>query len=207
MFAQGLSPKSIYRINEVIPIAGSRRTTYRRLRVLERLGLAKTTRGYFKMKTNVISQPVEILQKLLPSLHALKNARRFGRHYNDADKNFAMKSIQSRMITLDYKAWELTQFQYPSDLYLYVENIDEVATYLKENGFSEGQRGHIVLLPITGDFDNSIERVYLDCIANGGRSVLDAIAIELLYGDRLKHKGRFSIQDTQKVQEDLTGRV
>jgi hypothetical protein len=114
-----------------------------------------------------------------------------------------MNNIQDKKITLDYRAWELTKFQYPMDLYVYANDIEGIASYLKQNGFSEGQRGHIVLLPKIGDFSHAIERVYLDCIAKGGRSVLDAIAIELLYGNQISVRGRFTTQDVIKVQEDL----
>jgi len=43
----------------------------------------------------------------------------------------------------------------------------------------------------------------LDCIANGGRSILDAVAIELLYGSEINIKGRFSVDTIRKVQEDM----
>jgi len=89
------------------------------------------------------------------------------------------------------------------DLYVYVKDVGRIASYLKENGFSEGQRGRIILLPEIGDFSNEIERVYLDCIAKGGRSMLDAIAIEMLYGDQIHVKGRFTTEDVIKVRKDL----
>jgi hypothetical protein len=54
-----------------------------------------------------------------------------------------------------------------------------------------------------GDFSNEIERVYLDCIAKGGRSIQDAIAIQLLHGDQLTSKGIFPAEYVLKVQEDL----
>jgi hypothetical protein len=136
-------------------------------------------------------------------LQALNQARRFGKSYNQSDINFAMNNIQDKIITLDYRAWELTKFQYPMDLYVYVKDVGRVASYLKENGFSEGQRGHVILLPEIGDFSNEIERVYLDCIAKGGRSMLDAIAIEMLYSDQIHVKGRFTTEDVIKVREDL----
>ena len=203
-FAQGLSTKSVYTMKEAMTIAGSsRRTAYRRLQALKSLGIAKSNRGRFIINTVVSSQPAAVLHRLLPSLQSLNQARRFGKSYNQSDINFIMNNTQDKIITLDYRAWDLTKFQYPMDLYIYVKDIARIASYLKQNGFSEGQRGHIVLLPEIGDFSNEIERVYLDCIAKGGRSMLDAIAIELLYSDQISVKGRFTTQDVIKVREDL----
>lgn len=193
----------MYTIEDAVAAGVSTATVRRRLKELESLGLAKVSRGSFILKRNVVTQPVHILQKILPSLVALNNARRFGRNYNDADIRFALDKIQNKSVTLDYKAYELTGYQTPSSLYLYVSNVEQVAGFLKQNGFREGQNGRVILLPKIGDFSNEIERVYLDCIANGGRSTMDAIAIELLYEDKLNVRGLFSVQQIKKVQEDL----
>lgn len=203
-FAQGLSTKPVYTMKEVMTVTGSsRRTAYRRLQTLKSLGIAKSNRGRFIINTVVSSQPAAVLQRLLPSLQSLNQARRFGKSYNQSDVNFVMNNIQDKIVTLDYRAWELTKFQYPLDLYVYVNDIARIASYLKQNGFSEGQRGHIVLLPEIGNFSNEIERVYLDCIAKGGRGMLDAIAVEMLYSDQISVRGRFTTQDVIKVREDL----
>lgn len=203
LFAKEFNPRLIHFIKTVSSEKVSTSTIYRHLHVLESIGLAKLQRGKFEIKTGVISQPLHILKKLLPSLIALKKARRFGRSYSDSDIKFAMDKIQDKLITLDYKAWELTEFQTPEDLFIYVDDVDQTSAYLKENGFSEGRRGHIVLLPKIGNFENVIERVYLDSIANGGRSILDAIAIDLQYKDQLTVKGQFLTEDIMKVQEDM----
>jgi hypothetical protein len=203
LFAQRLDSKPVYTIEDAISVAGSVKTVYRRLNVLQSLGLAKYKRGSFILKTNVVTQPANILDKLLPSLIALSRARRFGRNYNDSDIRFALNNVSDKFVTLDYKAYELTKFQTPLDLHIYVEDVDNVADFLKEKGFKEGKNGHIVLLPKIGDFSNEIERVYLDCIANGERSTMDAIAMELLYEDRLGTRGLFPVQLVKKVQEDL----
>jgi len=84
-----------------------------------------------------------------------------------------------------------------------VDDVDGAAGFLRENGFNQGKRGHVVVLPKIGKFENEIERVYLDCVANGGRSILDAIAIDLMYGDQLTTRANFIIQDVKKVQEEL----
>lgn len=203
-FAQRLPPRITYSVkNDAIPIAGSEKTAYRRLNVLESIGLANFREGRFQI-SRAVRQPHYLFQKLLPSLIALKKARRFGKLYNSSDVSLSRKILDEKfLITLDYAAWELTQYQTPLDLYLYVDDMEESIKLLKENNFSEGKKGHITLLPKIGDFSNDIERVYLDCIAKGGRSTMDAIAIEMLHGDKLSTKGQFPIDYVLKVQEDL----
>ncbi|HEY7734162.1 MAG TPA: hypothetical protein VIB07_05160 [Nitrososphaera sp.] len=203
LFAQRLDSKPVYTIKDAISVAGSVKTAYRRLNALKSLGLARYKRGSFILKTNVVTQPANVIEKLLPSLIALNKGRRFGRNYNDSDIRFAINNVSDKFVTLDYRAYELTKFQTPLDLYIYVEDVDKVADFLKEKGFKEGKNGHVILLPKIGDFSNEIERVHLDCIANGERSTMDAIAIELLYEDRLITRGLFPVQLVKKVQEDL----
>lgn len=203
LFAQSLDRKPVYTLEDAISVAGSIRTAYRRLNALESLGLAKYEHGNFILKTNVISQPASVLQRLVPSLVALNKARKFGRNYNESDIRFVLENIQNRFVTLDYKAYELTKYQTPLNLQMYIQDIDGTASFLKKNGFKEGQKGHIILLPEIGDFTNEIERVYLDCIANGERSTWDAIAIELLHEEKLSIRGLFSVQEIRKVEGDM----
>ncbi|MCH7969176.1 MAG: hypothetical protein IH841_08040 [Thaumarchaeota archaeon] len=205
LFAQELPPRPAYSLKYLgEEFAGSKKTAYRRIKSLIPLGLATYHQGNFSIKKEVVAQPLNILKKLMPSLIALKSKRRFGRSYNNADINFVINSMpESAVVTLDYKAWELTKFQFPNDLYVYVNDVEKAVSFLKENNFSEGNRGHVVLIPKIGSFENEIERIYLDCIANGGRSILDAIALQLLYDDQISVKGRFSIETITKVQEDL----
>jgi hypothetical protein len=203
-FAQRLDTKLVYGIKaDAIRTAGSRATAYRYLNTLTSLGLAKTRHGNFQINTSIFSQPTYMIEKLLPSAKSLLEGRRFGRYYNNNDVNFARSKLKYEFITLDYKAWELTKYQHPSHFYAYVNDIDNVSSYLKNNGFREGMRGHVILLPMIGNFTNEIERVYLDCIAIGGRGLMDAIAIELLYKKHLRVKGKFDIELIQKVQGDL----
>jgi len=204
LFAQELPPRPVYTLNNLKTVDESTKTAHRRIKSLLPLGLATYNRGKFSIKKEVISQPVNVLKKLIPSLMSLKQARRFGRSYNNADINFVLNSMpESAMVTLDYKAWNMSKFQIPRDLFVYVDDIKKGSTFLKENNFSEGEKGHVVLLPKIGSFDNKVERVFLDCLANGGRSVLDAVAIQLLYGDSIDVKARFPIEMVIKVQDDL----
>lgn len=204
-FAQEFSDRPVYSIKEdAVPLAGSLFTAYRRLHILESYNLAKLGRNQFEIKTDVVSQPLHVLKKLLPSLIALKNAKRFGKYYTESDIIFARKNIPGQVLTtLDYAAWDITKYQTPSNLYVYVNDLDTTSKFLKEeSGFSEGNNGRVVLLPLVDDFTNKIERVYLDCVANGGRSSLDAIAIELQYGDQLTTRAHFPIEYVKKVQEE-----
>ncbi|HKX81533.1 MAG TPA: hypothetical protein VJL54_04690 [Nitrososphaera sp.] len=203
LFAQRLDSKPVYTMEDAISVAGSAKTAYRRLNALKSLGLANYKRGRFILKTAVVAQPANIIDELVPSLIALSKARRFGRNYNESDTRFALKNVSDKFITLDYKAYELTKFQVPLDLYIYAKDVDKLADFLKKKGFREGKNGHVILLPKIGDFSNEIQRVYLDCIANGERSTMDAIAIELLYEERLGSRGLFPVQLVKKVQEDL----
>jgi hypothetical protein len=211
IFAQRLKENRLtYSIKEdAVPVSSSRATAYRRLEVLSALGIITKTNhiGRFIINNPVlISQSCLLIERLIPSLQALKCGRKFGRYYINSDIKFAedmMNNNNKIMTTLDYRAWELTKYQYPSDLYIYVNDIDKAVKDLKNNGFSEGKKGHIVLLPSIGEFRNEVERVYLDSLAKGGRSIKDAIAIELLYGDKLGLKGRFSADDIEGVRDNL----
>lgn len=204
-FARNFTERLVYSIkNDAKPIAGSVPTVYNRLHVLQALGLAKFNRDVFEIKPNVVTQPPSVQKKIFPSLIALKNARRFGKYYNESDINFAKKNLPGKILTtLDYAVWELTRFQSPLDFITYVDDVNESADYLTNKGFNEGKNGNVILLPKTGDYENTIDRIYLDCIANGGRSTLDAIAIELLYEKQLTVKGHFPISYVKKVSEDL----
>jgi len=203
-FASKLAPKICYSVkHDGVPLAGSIPTVYRRLAVLANLGLANVYRGQFQIN-RAARQPVHILKKLVPSLISLKNARRFGRKYNTSDVNFIKKILpKESFITLDYKAWEVTHYQYPMDLYVYVDDIEHTSKFLKDNSFSEGVRGHIVLLQKQSETSNNLEQVYFDCIAKGGRGILDAIALELQHGKNFSVKGRFNLDDILKVQDDM----
>lgn len=199
---QTLDKKAVYHISELYGPVGSRATAYRIMKKLQELGFAETKgRGYFTMRTSIY-QPYRIWPNLIPSLSALRQARYFGRAYDKSDVIYVRKML-SGIETLDYRAHELTQLQTPHTLFFYVDNPDSVAGELKKRGFSEGRKGRVAILPKEGEFKNEIQRVYLDCLAFGGRSILDAIAVELLYGNELETKGEFPIELVDKVREEL----
>jgi len=199
---QGLSERPAYRVSELFSLAGSRATSYRILDRLLELGFAEQLhRGYFSLSSSAF-QPYKLWPYLVPSLHSLKKARNFGRAYDESDVNYAKKTLQGTL-SLDYRAYDLTGLQTPNRYYLYVDSVEEVAGLLEKNSFSEGTAGRISITQKPETLDNEIQRVYLDCLAAGGRSTLDAIAIEIRYGDQLTIKGEFPVDLVTKVEEDL----
>lgn len=203
LFAQELQPRPIYKVKDVAKNVHER-TVRRRIKKLTEIGLAQYNRGQFTIKEEVIAQPISVLEKLVPSFTAFMQARRFGKTYGLSDNNFMIKNLPKNVIiTLDYFAHKMTNFQSAQDLYLYVDDIEETVQFLKNNNFREGTKGSIVILPKIGSFENLTERVFLDCIAKGGRSMMDAIAIQLKYKDEINIKARFTTDMLLKVQEDL----
>ncbi len=204
---QALQEKPVYRIGDLLQITGSRATAYRTLEELRQMGFAEQVRrGYFTVRSSLF-QPYYLWQHLRPSLDALRQARYFGRSYHESDIKVARRVMRGT-ITLDYRAYELTGLQEPHTLFSYVDNPDSASAILRDNKFWEGKRGRVVLLPRTGSFQNELQRVYLDCIAYGGRSTLDAIAIEILLNESLdpKIRGVFRTEDVLKVKEELATR-
>lgn len=199
---QSLGEKPAYHSSELYDLAGSKATAYRIIEGLVELGLAeRLNRGYFAIRSSAF-QPYGVWPFLIPSLQSLKQARYFGRAYDESDVAFAKRTITGTA-TLDYRAYDLTQFQTPHIYYVYVDDVNHVARQLKRNNFSEGRAGRVAIMPKSGSFENEVQRVYLDCLAAGGRSTLDAIAIELRYGDRLTIRGDFRADVVMKVREDL----
>lgn len=204
-FAQMLPPSPIHDLNSMKDATHlSDSTVRKRMICLKEMGLADYKRGKATIKMEVVSQPYAVLQSIMPSLASLKKARRFGRYYTPTDANFVKKHLPSgSIITLDYRAHEITRFQTPLDLYVYVDSVKDVAKLLKSHGFREGKRGHVVLLPKIGSFENLTERIFLDCVANGGRSFMDAAAIMLTCGDEIKTRVRFAGDTISRVRKEL----
>ncbi len=202
--AQTLGEKPVYHIDDLRDVAGSRSAAYRILSELREAGFAtQAKKGYFTLRSSLF-QPYSLWPYLLSPLEALSHARHFGRSYNENDVRVA-RSLLNGAVTLDYRAYELTSLQEPHTLYVYVSELDEAVSILRAEGFSEGRRGRVALLPRLGDFENELQRLYLDCIAFGGRSTLDAIAIEILYSEELdgKIRGRFGAENILKVNDEL----
>jgi hypothetical protein len=199
---QSLPQKPAYHMSEISALIGSRATAYRTTATLEKMGFVlSSSRGYLQLRSSIF-QPMRLWPYLLPSLTALRQARYFGRLYDESDVTYVRRNVEG-IETLDYRAYDLTRFQTPRTLFLYVNDLELTTQQLKDRGFSAGARGRVALLPAGDAFENTIQRVYLDCLALGGRGLLDAIAIELLYGDRLEIRGEFPTDLVSKVKEDL----
>ena len=199
-----MGERPAYRIDDLVHVTGSRATAYRTLGELTRLGFAQELRrGYFSLRSSFF-QPFFMWHHLAPSLRALSQARRFGRSYNDGDVVAALRILKG-VRSLDYRAYELTAFQSPYLLFMYVDDLDSASAALHKHGFWEGTHGRVAIAPRLGPFRNDVQRVYLDCIAYGGRSTLDAIAIELLHDEHLdpRVRGVFKLDDVLKVKEGL----
>ena len=205
-FAQGLPPPGpIHTLGVVSEQTGvSARTVRRRIQKLEEIGLAECWRGGFYVKREVVSQPLDVLDMLYPSLVALKGARRFGRRYSAADAAFVRGHLpEGSVITLDYRAAELTGYQVPRDLCAYVDDAEGFCTFLRGSGFSEGRKGSIVILSKIGSFDDEKRRVFLDCVAQGGRGFNDAVAMSLSFDDIRRIPVRFTMELVDEVSGNM----
>lgn len=204
---QTIGEKPVYRIEDLLRVTGSRATAYRALGELRQVGFAEQAKeGFFTIRSSIF-QPFYLWPHLVPSLDALKQARYFGLSYNENDVKLARRVLEG-MVTLDYRAYELTGLQVPHMFFMYSWDVDQAASTLRKRGFWEGKRGRVAILPRIGSFQNELHRVYLDCIAYGGRSVLDAIAIQLVRGAELdlKIRGLFRAEDVLKVRDELSSR-
>lgn len=202
--AQTLGERPVFTLNQLAEVTGSRATAYRGLARLRDAGFARQLKGGFFVLRSSFFQPYSLWNSLLPSLQALKQARYFGRSYNVHDFKLA-RQILKGFVTLDHRAYDLTGLQPPYTLSMYVDPLDAAVSAFRRHGFYEGTRGKVILLPRIGSFNNELQRVYLDCLAYGGRSTLDAIAIEILYGDKLdpRARGMFRSEDVLKVRDEL----
>jgi hypothetical protein len=202
---QVLGERPAFSLNDLMGATGSRASAYRALAKLRQVGFAELVRpGYFIIRSGFF-QPYPLWEHLLPSLRALKQARYFGRSYNKNDVEVARR-ILGGTITLDYRAFELTGLQEPYSLFVYVDDLDSAASALRRKGFWEGRRGRVALLPRAETPRNGIQGLYFDCLAYGGRSTLDAIAIECIYGEELdpRSRGLFRVEDVIRVRDGLT---
>src|SRR5438445_3507651 len=127
--AQTIGQRPVYHMNDLSKITGSRSTAYRILSRLQEAGFAEHVReGYFTLRSSLF-QPFNLWQNLLPSLQALKQARFFGLSYNENDVRLA-RQILKGMITLDYRAYEITRLQSPHLFFIYVDKPDKAANRL-----------------------------------------------------------------------------
>ncbi len=166
------------------------------VQLLERVGLAIEYDGRVVFR-ECLDQPVRVIERLLPSLLSLKHGLGFR---GDVD---AAKNEVKGFVTLDYAAYELIGYQIPRTLYIYPEDLEGGKRRLRELGFepSPVSEADVVLLPRFGAIDRY--RVHLDSLARGGRSTLDALAIELVRPEMVAVEARYPAEMVRKVVEDL----
>src|SRR5437899_12471045 len=108
--AQTMGEKPVYHMNDLSKITESRATAYRILSRLREAGFAEQVReGYFTFRSSLF-QPFYLWSNLLPSLQALKQARSFGLSYTENDVRLA-RHVSKGIVTLDYRAYEITRLQ------------------------------------------------------------------------------------------------
>lgn len=197
---QRVKPRMVIDTRSLVKVAGSKATLSRALTVLKKHGFVRGSAKGWVAFIDVIWQPMYVIESILPSLKAFVEAKSI---------RCSKKILNYRedlFVTLDWKAWELTGYQTPKNLYIYADSLEEVKCRLggadQGNIFGAGEE-LVYVLPKIGEFHNPIERTYLDCIARGGRSWLDAIAIELLYSHKLRVRASFPVELVEKVIEDL----
>jgi hypothetical protein len=197
---QRIKPRMVINTRSLVKVAGSKATLGRALKVLESHGFIRGRTKGWVVFINALWQPTYVIESILPSLKALKNR---------VPIKCSKKVFRTRgyfPVTLDWKAWELTGYPTPRTLYLYADSVEEVMKTLQaadQSKTSNTGNELVYVLPKVGEFHNTVERTYLDCVAQGGRSWLDAVAIELLYPHELSVKASFPVDLVAKVLEDL----
>ena len=184
-FAYLLPRAESHRIRDMPSAAGvSEATARRRVDELAEMGLARRRNGAFTVNHDAICQPIEVLDAMRPSLLALGRARRFGR----GGRGGAGIALARRLlppgsfVTLDYPLSRLTGYGPPRDYCACVDDPGAYASLLGEGGLREDEAGRVVVMPKLGVFGDKRERLFLDCLAAGGRWYGGAIALSVLYG-------------------------
>ncbi len=205
-----LPMKAAYTLDELAHATGrSRPTAYRYLTELKQNGFVIAYhRGAFSLRDSLFL-PATIIPRIIPSLHALKQARRFRLHNGKFGVAKAKKHLSELggMATLDYAAYEITGYQTPDAFYFYPDQFEKAVQLLRANNYVESPKGKVVLLPKIGDFSDPILRVFYDSLALGGRGILDAVAISRRCPAITKPSGYldFLLSFARKVEEDMRG--
>lgn len=205
-----MPPKSAYTMDDLaLALGRSRKTAYRHLQGLKRMGFVIAFHdGAFTLRDSIFL-PASIMPKILPSLDAVSQQRRFRLRNGDRGIEKARHLLMALggLPTLDYAAYELTGYQTPITFYFYPNSMEEAIKTLRENGYVESPRGGVILLPKIGDFSDPIQRVFYDSLAVGGRGTLDAIAIARKFPKETQSAGYLHslLSMASKVEQDVTG--
>ena len=189
-FAYLLPRAESHRIRDMPSVAGvSEATARRRVDELAGMGLAVRRKGAFTVHHDAICQPIEVLDAMRPSLLALGRARRFGCGGGSTGIALARRRLPpGSFVTLDYPLARLTGYGPARDYCACVDDPDAYASLLERGGLREDGAGRVVVMPKLGRFDNKRVRLFLDCLAAGGRWYGGAIALCVIYGDTLPLK-------------------
>ena len=120
---------------------------------------------------------------LRPSIRALE--RRVG-FKGDPDHTAELIRPKTALSTCGRGAYELLKWD-PSklDLYVYVDDIRKVASEITQNGCKKGDTASIYLMQKEEELKNPFERVYMDCIAKGGRDLIAAAYLEIHFPKKI----------------------
>ena len=181
-FARLLPRHLSYLFRDIPSVVGVSEATARSMvDELAKVGLAERWSDSFAVRHDAVCHPIEVLKAIRPSLLALARAKRFARRRNGSDLTFARRHLPpGSFVTLDYPLARLTDYQTAWNYYVCVDDPDAFASLLGDNGFQEDKLGRVVVVPKIGRFDNKKERLFLDCLADGGRGYCDAIALLML---------------------------
>ena len=204
-FARLLPRSPVHNFRDMPSVAGvSEATARRRVDELAKVGLAKRRNGWFEVRVDAIFHPIDVLKAMRPSLLAHVGAKRFARRRNGSDITFARRHLPpGSFVTLDYPLTRLTGYQTAWDYYVYVDNQDAFASLLEENGFREDDDGRVVVMPKIGKFDDKKVRLFLDCLADGGRGYCDAIALLMLHINPSPARAALSTNEINDVLRNL----
>jgi len=165
-------------------------------------------KGVFTLRDSVLL-PISVIPKILPSLLAISQERKFRLRNGDLGIERARHLLMKLggLATLDYAAYELTGYQTPTAFYFYPDSLEQAIKVLRENGYVKSPRGSVILLPKIGDFSDPIQRVFYDSLAVGGRGILDAIAIARKFPKETGPIGYLHslLNMASKVEQDIAG--
>ena len=200
--------KSAYTLDDLaLALGRSKKTAYRHLQQLKQMGFVIASHdGVFTLRDSVFLPP-SVIPKILPSLLAMGQERKFRLRNGDRGIERARHLLMALggFPTLDYAAYELTGYQTPVAFYFYPDSLGQAIKVLRENGYVESPRGSVILLPKIGDFSDPIRRIFYDSLAVGGRGILDAIAITRQFPKETGSTGYLQslLNMALKVEQDI----
>lgn len=190
-----------HKLNDVFGL-GYRRGS---LLILDDAGLVESAEdpGYVVFKSCAWAYDDSKLELLLPSLYSLRHRRDY---LGDPDRVEGVLP-KGTLVTLTRGAFDLVgKDARGEDLYFYLLKPNE---FVKELGGREREANadaKVHVLEPAGNLDDKIWRVYLDCIAAGGRGPQAAAFLEILMPEKIKEP-ILSKDFVESVRETMPRRV